>query len=155
MAKFDDGRGHRSDKYQYVLMEVSCSHEVIGRFDNSHSISAHLNPFEYDERYFDLEERLKARTRELMDGYLTKRQTEVINLLYQGYTQQEIAKILGCNQSSITKSLNGNQAYNTTFGKTADKVYGGSVNKLRKIFLKDEEINLLLQQMEECIYEKY
>lgn len=155
MAKFESDRQTRSGKYQYLLLEVTCSHDVLGRFDNSQSISGHLDPFHYDEKYFDLEDRLKIRTRELMDGYLTTNQMEIIHLMYEGHTQQEVAKILGRNQSSINKSLNGNQSYNVGKNKNINKVYGGSVNKLKRIFMEDAEIISILEEMRECVYDRF
>jgi predicted transcriptional regulator len=66
----------------------------------------------------------------------------VIRLYADGYTQMEIAKMLNVNQSSITKSLNGNVDY-----KNGKKVYGGARKKIRKIIELDDEIKQILQEM--------
>jgi predicted transcriptional regulator len=74
----------------------------------------------------------------------------VIRLYADGYTQMEIAKMLDVNQSSITKSLNGNVDY-----KNGKKVYGGARKKIRKIIESDEKIKSLLKQMNEIRESKW
>ena len=56
----------------------------------------------------------------------------------------EIAKKLKVNQSSITKSLNGNVDY-----KNGKKIYGGSKKKILKIIESDEKIKQILDKMQE------
>jgi transcriptional regulator len=73
---------------------------------------------------------------------LTPRQCEVIELYAQGLTQTEIAKRLNVNQSSITKSINGNCDY-----RNGKKIYGGAKKKLRRIAAQDPEIQEILRQM--------
>jgi predicted transcriptional regulator len=89
-------------------------------------------------------------TGEVVDTLLTSRQREVIRLYADGYTQMEIAKMLDVNQSSITKSLNGNVDY-----KNGKKVYGGARKKIRKIIESDEKIKSLLKQMNEIRESKW
>ena len=143
-------RKNRSDKYQYVLLETVCSNDMMEAFCNEDSISARLNPFEYNENLIELEEQLKKEFWRVVDTLLTPRQREVIHLYADGYTQMEIAKMLNVNQSSITKSLNGNVDY-----KNGKKVYGGARKKIRKIIELDDKIKSILNAMEEVRANKW
>jgi hypothetical protein len=58
--------------------------------------------------------------------------------------------MLNVNQSSITKSLNGNVDY-----KNGKKVYGGARKKIRKIIETDERIKEILKKMQDCREEKW
>src|SRR5580698_2743739 len=137
-------RKNRSDSYQWVLLETVCSNEMMEAFCNEDSISARLNPFEYNEDLIELEDQLKKEFWRVVDTLLTSRQREVIRLYADGYTQMEIAKMLNVNQSSITKSLNGNVDY-----KNGKVVYGGAKKKIRKILEHDDAIKEILVKMEE------
>lgn len=143
-------RKNRSDKYQWVLLETVCSNEMLESFCNEDSISARLNPFEYNEDLMELEAQLKKEFWRVVDTLLTPRQREVIRLYADGYTQMEIAKMLNVNQSSITKSLNGNVDY-----KNGKKIYGGARKKIRKIIENDERIKQILSDMQACREEKW
>lgn len=143
-------RKNRSDAYQWILLETVCSHEMLESFGNEDSISARLNPYAYDENLMELEEKLKKEFWRVVDTLLTPRQREVIRLYADGYTQMEIAKMLNVNQSSITKSLNGNVDY-----KNGKKIYGGARKKIRKIIENDEKIKEILAQMKDLREEKW
>lgn len=143
-------RKNRSDKYQWVLLETVCSNEMLESFCNEDSISARLNPFEYNETLMDLEDQLKKEFWRVVETLLTPRQKEVIKLYADGYTQMEIAKMLNVNQSSITKSLNGNVDY-----KNGKKIYGGARKKIRKIIENDDKIKKILADMQLCREEKW
>jgi DNA-binding CsgD family transcriptional regulator len=143
-------RKNRSDKYQWVLLETVCSNEMLESFCNEDSISARLNPFEYNESLIELEDQLKKEFWRVVDTLLTPRQREVIRLYADGYTQMEIAKMLNVNQSSITKSLNGNVDY-----KNGKKIYGGARKKIRKIIENDDKIKQILSEMQACREEKW
>lgn len=137
-------RQNRSDRYQWVLLETVCSNDMMEAFCNEDSIYNRLNPFEYNEDLMNLEDQLKKEFWRVVDTLLTPRQREVIRLYADGYTQMEIAKMLNVNQSSITKSLNGNVDY-----KNGKKVYGGARKKIRKIIENDEKIKDILKKMDE------
>ncbi len=143
-------RANRSDKYQFLLLETACSNDMMEAFCNEDSISARLNPFEYNEDLIELEEQLKKEFWRVVDTLLTSRQREVIRLYADGYTQMEIAKMLNVNQSSITKSLNGNVDY-----KNGKKIYGGARKKIRKIIELDDTIKGILEKMAEVRENKW
>ncbi len=143
-------RKNRSDSYQYLLLETACSNEMMESFSNDESISSRLNPFQYNEELLDLEDQLKVEFWRVVNTLLTDRQKEVIKLYADGYTQMEIAKMLGVNQSSITKSLNGNVDY-----KNGKKVYGGAKKKIHKIIQSDEKIIEILKKMSELRESKW
>ena len=135
-------RKNRSDSYQWMLLETVCSNDMMEAFCNEDSISARLNPFEYNENLIELKEQLKKEFWRVVDTLLTSRQREVIRLYADGYTQMEIAKMLNVNQSSITKSLNGNVDY-----KNGKKIYGGAHKKIKKIIENDDKIKDILAQI--------
>jgi len=143
-------RRNRSEKYQWVLLETVCSNDMMEVFSNSDGISYRLNPFQYDEKLIELEEQLKVEFWRVVNTLLTDRQKQVIKLYADGYTQIEIAKMLGVNQSSITKSLNGNVDY-----KNGKKVYGGAKKKIEKIIQNDQKIKDILNRMNEIREEKW
>jgi len=139
-----DRSKNRSDRYQWVLVECPCSPEMLTEVSDSDGIGAQLNPWGYNEELFELKDKLKAAFWRIVDTQLTSRQKEVIHLYAEGFTQTEIAKKLNVNQSSITKSINGNCDY-----RNGRKVYGGARKKLRKIAEKDEEIKEILERIAE------
>lgn len=143
-------RKNRSDKYQWVLLETVCSNDMMEAFCNEDSIYNRLNPYDYNEDLLILEDELKTEFWRIVDTLLTPRQKEVIRLYADGYTQMEIAKMLNVNQSSITKSLNGNVDY-----KNGKKIYGGARKKIRKIIENDEKIKEILAKMAELRNEKW
>ena len=138
-------RQNRSDRYQWVLLETVCSNDMMEAFCNEDSIYNRLNPFGYNEDLMELEDQLKVEFWRVVDTLLTPRQREVIRLYADGYTQMEIAKMLNVNQSSITKSLNGNVDY-----KNGKRIYGGARKKIRKIIEMDDKIKDILKKMQEC-----
>lgn len=143
-------RQNRSDKYQYILLETVCSNEMMEAFSNEDSIYNRLNPHHYDENLLDLEDQLKIEFWRVVETLLTPRQREVIKLYADGLTQMEIAKKLNVNQSSITKSLNGNVDY-----KNGKKIYGGARKKIRKIIEMDDKIKDILEKMQAARDEKW
>ena len=144
-------RKNRSDKYQWVLLETVCSNDMMEAFCNEDSIYSKLSGgFIYDESRIELEEQLRKEFWRVVDTLLTPRQREVIRLYADGYTQMEIAKMLNVNQSSITKSLNGNVDY-----KNGKKIYGGARKKIRKIVENDEKIKDILNKMHDLDEERW
>jgi predicted transcriptional regulator len=143
-------RKNRSDHYQYILLETVCSNDMMEAFSNNDSISARLNPFQYNEDLLELEDQLKKEFWRVINTLLTPRQKEVIKLYSDGYTQMEIAKMLNVNQSSITKSLNGNVDY-----KNGKRIYGGAKKKIKKIIENDEKIKEILNKMSELREERW
>ena len=143
-------RKNRSDSYQHLLLEVVYSNDMMEAFSNEDSICHRLNPFEYNEDLLDLEDQLKIEFWRIVNTLLTPRQKEVIKLYADGYTQMEIAKMLNVNQSSITKSLNGNVDY-----KNGKKVYGGAKKKINKIIENDVKIKEILTKMATLRSEKW
>lgn len=139
-----DRTGNRSNSYQWILLECPCSPEMLAEISDGDGVMSQLNPWKYNEELLDLKDQLKVEMWRLIDTQLTPRQKEVIHLWVEGLTQTEIAKKLGVNQSSITKSINGNTDYSG--GK---KIYGGARKKLQKLAAKDEKIQLILKRIGE------
>ena len=143
-------RRNRSDSYQHILLESCFSNEMLEAFSNEDSIYFKLNPFHYDEDVMDLEDQLKAEFWRVIKTQLTARQCEVLEMSASGATQMEIAKKLNVNQSSITKSINGNVDY-----KNGRRTYGGAKRKLIKIIESDEKIKELFEKLKEMREPKY
>ena len=167
---FEKKRKNRSDNYQWRLLEITCSNDTLSSFQNGDSIYNRLNPWHYDDELMDLEEQLKIEFWRIVDTLLTDRQKEVITLYASGLTQIEIAKKLGVNQSSITKSINGNIDYGKkdkngnkviTPPKKGEKIskgkrsFGGILKRIDKIVSSDEKIKEILERMVELRREKY
>jgi len=138
-------RQTRSQAYQFKFAEVFITDEYLKSFANSSSLGSQLNPFQYDEKVFELEDRLKEKFWQIADSILTENQKVIIKLTCDGYTQMEIAKMLNVNQSSVCKCLSGNIDYST--GKP--RIYGGLIKKLHKYVLADPEIKKILDEMNE------
>lgn len=143
-------RKNRSDSYQFLILETVCSNEMMESFCNEESIYNRLNPFGYSEDVLELEDQLKEEFWRVVETLLTERQRNVIRLYADGYTQMEIAKKLKVNQSSITKSLNGNVDY-----KNGKRVYGGSKKKINKIIELDSKIKEILNKIRELRDERW
>ena len=156
MVEKFERRSCRSDRYQEKFAECSVSSEMMESFQNDESISGRLaGGFAYDERVLELEDQLKEEFWRIVE-MLTERQRDVLKLYAEGLTQMEIAKILGVNQSSITKSINGNSSYSETGnGKKHKVVYGGSQKRLSKIIETDDKINEILRLIQELRNEKW
>ncbi len=145
-------RPNRSDRYQYLLVETVCTDEFMAHFDNSYSLEHRLNPYDYDEQVLELQDQLIKRIMKMLPEVLTERQYQVLTLSMEGFTQMEIAAKLGVNQSSITKSLNGNVDYQRD--PNGNVAYGGLWKKLRKACANDPDIQDLLNRINELRQER-
>jgi DNA-directed RNA polymerase specialized sigma subunit len=146
-------RKNRSEKYQHILLETSYSHEMLDHFSNEDSVYAQLNPFDngYDERILDLKEQLLSRMWKLISENLTSRQKKVLEFYAkENMTQMEIAKALNVNQSSVTKSLNGNVDY-----RKGKKSYGGSKKKIIMLVENDPKIKKILEKINQIQEDKW
>lgn len=140
-------RKNRSNLYQYLWGEISCATEFLESFDNDSSIYKKLNVYEYNESVAELYDQLKCEFWRIVKTELTPRQREVVELYCMNFTQCEIAKKLKVNQSSITKSLNGNVDYSTKDPKKHKTQYGGIIKKLIKLSSEDPKIIEILQKI--------
>lgn len=138
---FMDRKKNRSDRYQPMFAEMPYSNDMMAEFSESLGMYEQYRP-EDREKLMDLRAALKEQFWRLVEEELTDRQAQVIKLYAQGFTQIEIAKKLNVNQSSITKSINGNCDY-----RNGKKVYGGARKKLRKLAESDERIQEILRDM--------
>ena len=112
-------------------------------------MSYRLQPFDYNEKLLDLREELKFRMWELIEIGVTERQKEVLKLYVSGLTQNEMAKQLGINQTSIHKILAGNISYKENSFKTKKVRYGGVIKKVRKLCKDDPAIQKILKEISE------
>lgn len=140
-----DRTKNRSDKYQWILVESPCSPEMLTEFSDAQGMTGMLNLLAHNnEELMDLQDQLLAAFWRIVDTQLTPRQRQVLRLYAQGLTQIEIAKTLNVNQSSITKSINGNCDY-----RNGRKVYGGAKKKLLRIASKDPAIQSIFKRIAE------
>ena len=151
MAKIKVNRDftkNRSDKYQHILVESSCSPDILTEFSESRGMAGYLNMTSYNEEMYALRAELHNELWRIMEDVLTDRQLQVIKLSAKGFTQIEIAKMLRVNQSSITKAINGNCDY-----RNGKKIYGGAKKKLRKAAAEDPVIQDILDRIKELANE--
>lgn len=134
---------NRSDRYQWLILEMATSPEKMVEYAETFGFSGRINNIEYSESLCDLQEQLRLEFWRVVETNLTPRQKQVLKLHCDGYTQTDIAKMLNVNQSSITKSMNGNCDYKGG-GK---KVYGGAKKKLKKLIEKDAKIKQILDEI--------
>jgi DNA-binding CsgD family transcriptional regulator len=132
---------NRSNGYQHLFAEQPYSNEMMAEFSEAQGLVENYNP-EDREQLLVLREELRLAFWALAKEHLTARQYQVIDLLAQGFTQIEIAKKLHVNQSSITKSVNGNCDY-----RNGRKIYGGAKRKLRRLADKDTKIQEIIAQI--------
>lgn len=141
-------KANRSNNYQHLFAEQSYSNEMMADFAESQGLVEHYDQ-EDRERLLDLHEQLTEEFWKLVDTQLTSRQSQVLRLLAKGYTQIEIAKQLNVNQSSITKSVNGNCDY-----RNGRRVYGGGKKRLQKLADENPVIKEIFRQIRE-IHSQY
>jgi DNA-binding CsgD family transcriptional regulator len=141
-------KSNRSNGYQHLFAEQPYSNDMMAEFSEAQGLAENYKP-EDREKLLDLREELRVEFWRLAKENLTERQFQVIELLAKGYTQIEIAKQLHVNQSSITKSVNGNCDY-----RNGKKIYGGAKKKLRRLSDKDPSIQAIITQIAE-IHSQY
>jgi predicted DNA-binding protein YlxM (UPF0122 family) len=134
-------RSH-SSIYQNLLIEVPVCPFIMSDLSLAQGITYRMQPDSYNELYWQYKEQLKNRLFELVEENLTDRQKQVIKLWMDGFTQNEIAKKLGINQTSVHKVICGNIDY-----KNEKRRYGGALKKLKKICEVDLEIQRLLRKL--------
>lgn len=144
MSSTRDFKNNRSNAYQWIILESPAPPEQILEFSDSQSSCGLSNSSEAQEELYDLQEKLKIELWRIIDTELTERQKQVLKLLAEGKTQMDIAKLLNVNQSSVTKSVNGNTDY-----RNGKKTYGGAKKKIQKIASKDPIIQEILKKIEE------
>jgi len=135
---------NRSNSYQHALLETSVCPFVLSDLSSAQGMMYRLAPLAHSEELLDLQEELRQRMWEIIEGGLTKRQNEVIKLYIQGFTQNEIAKKLGINQTSVHKVIKGNIDY-----KSGKRRYGGALKKIKKLCRADKLIQDILLNIQE------
>lgn len=138
-----DRSSTRSSHYQNYFAEIASDPESIADCSEQRGVHGFVGNSGYKEDLLDLNDQLREEFWNLVDKKLTIRQKEVLHLLADGLTQMEVARLLGVNQSSITKSVSGNADYRN--GKK--KCYGGSRKKILKIIEKESNIKEILQKI--------
>lgn len=99
---------------------------------------------EAKDELLELTEQLTFKIRDIIDNKLTKRQSEVVKLIFfEQKTQMEVAYLLGLCQTTIHKLIHGNLDYSN-----GGKRYGGAVKKIRKLCQKDTDIQYIISRMD-------
>lgn len=150
-----DRNSNHSTGYQVFIMEIAVNPFVLNDLSSAQGMTYRMRPEKYDEMFLDLKARLIARMWELVELHLTKRQKQVLKLSMEGFTQNEIAKRLGINQTSVHKVLRGNIDYKyKKEGKDGKESgccrrYGGAFKKITKVCDADAEIRNILREIRE------
>ena len=137
---------NHSSSYQSIYCEVLANPQIINDLSCSLGFIYKMQPTRYCEEQLDLKEKLATRMWKIIDDGLTIRQNQVVKLYIKGLTQNEIAKELGINQTSVHKVLHGNIDYRNPNGK---RRYGGAFKKIMKLCQMDEEIQDILSELQE------
>lgn len=99
-----------------------------------------------DQQILELREKLIEIIFEKVEE-LTEKQKRVLKAIYvDKLTQVEAGYKLGIHQTTIHNSLFGSRRYND---RGSSRVYGGSINKLKKLVLNDPEVNYILRAIKE------
>jgi predicted transcriptional regulator len=99
---------------------------------------------EAKDELLELTEQLIFKIKDIIDNKLTKRQSEVVKLIFfEQKTQMEVAYLLGLCQTTIHKLIHGNLDYSN-----GGKRYGGAVKKIRKLCQKDPEIQQIMARID-------
>lgn len=135
----------KSSSIQWRYREVSLDPQLLNGFANE-DIGV-LGGEHVADEIQELFEQLSLRVVWLMENSLTKRQTEIMKMIYlEEKTQTEVARILGLCQSSVHKSMHGNLSYQQM---SQTKRYGGAIKKIQKICMEDPEIQSILDSIKE------
>lgn len=99
---------------------------------------------EAKDELLELTEQLTFKIKDIIDNKLTRRQSEVVKLIFfEQKTQMEVAYLLGLCQTTIHKLIHGNLDYSN-----GGKRYGGAVKKIRKLCQKDLEIQHIVSRID-------
>lgn len=135
----------RSDKYQYILKEISTDNKFLINYTNNQSLNATINNYKYNEKILDLQDQLMKRVWEIINLICTAHQKEIIILYYKdNYTHKEIGIKKKISTTSVVKSIVGNCNYNKN-----KRFFGGALPKVKKKLLKDEIYLNLSKQIQE------
>ena len=132
----------KSDSVQYQYREVLIDPNILSTLSflsTEDDLSA-----EAKDELLELTEQLTFKIKDIIDNKLTKRQSEVVKLIFfEQKTQMEVAYLLGLCQTTIHKLIHGNLDYSN-----GGKRYGGAVKKIRKLCQKDPEIQNIITRMD-------
>lgn len=149
-----DLQSERSHNYQASIMEIVCDHENLAQYSNAQGLGGYLAQYQHTEEVAELYDQVKVELWKLVDSKLTAHQSQILHLTADGYTQVEISKMLGIQQSGISKSLLGNLVY-----KNGKRVYqhhqGGALKKIRNAVQQSAKIQDLLSQIRDLQEEGY
>jgi DNA-directed RNA polymerase specialized sigma subunit len=116
----------KSDSVQHIYREILIDPSILSTLSFL-STEGDLSPEAKDE-LLELTEQLTVKIRDIIDNKLTKRQSEVVKLIFfEQKTQMEVAYLLGLCQTTIHKLIAGNIDYSN-----GGKRYGGAIKKIRK-----------------------
>lgn len=96
----------------------------------------------------ELRQKLIRRMMVLAKEVLTPHQLKVWNLLVEGNSKSDIARILGtCGREAVTKTINGNTMY---YGREVPKKQGGIIRKMKLTTQRDRVCQRLLERIAEA-----
>lgn len=136
----------RSDSYQWKICEISMDPLVVSSHIDKYTESIDNKSPEVMEKIEfiqELDQKLDTAFHDFLKTTLTPHQFEVYTLYASGLSQIEVAAILGCNQSSVVKTISGNSDYST--GKKV--IYGGTGRKIQNNIRKDDLIIRIMRQI--------
>jgi DNA-binding CsgD family transcriptional regulator len=127
------------------FIEISIDPSLLNNFSNEESLNVFFSSNTTSEEFQKLKLELAQEILFLIETKLTKKQQEIIKLTYiDGKTQNQISSILGKNQSTVSKALQGNIDY-----RNKRRRYGGAIKKIRKLCAGNQNIKDILKKMKE------
>lgn len=131
----------KSDGIQHQFREILIDPTVMSTLSFLKT-EEDLSP-EIKDEILELSEQLMFKIKDIIDRKLTKRQSEVVKLIFfEQKTQMEVAYLLGLCQTTIHKLIAGNLDY-----ANGGKRYGGALKKIKKLCQKDPEIAMIIDRI--------
>lgn len=127
------------------FIEFSIDPIMLNNYSNDDSFYSFIDSISSTDEFKKLKNDLLKEVMHIINTELTKKQKEIVKMTYiEGKTQNEIAGLVGRDQTSIHKCLSGNVDYTNN-----RKRYGGALKKIKKICSKNKKIQEILNKIRE------
>jgi DNA-binding CsgD family transcriptional regulator len=131
-----------SSHYQHKIVELQVQPHKLLNYSTAAGIGELLELNNTDPIIDGYKTQLLREIMILIHTKITEHQKTILLLTFDGYTQTEIANILGITQSAVCKAIVGNDDQYRRVKK-----YGGAINKLKKLSSNSIPIQLILHNI--------
>lgn len=123
------------------FIEISIDPLFLSNFSNEDGMFVYLGSS--SEEFQKLRLELWKEVVYLIDTHCTEKQREVLRMIFlEGKTQQKVASETDRHQSTVAKTIIGNDV-------PSGKKYGGALKKIKKLCSKSERVAEILKKMRE------